>query len=85
MLTLYLAQGSDDCTDILSEFEETAVAFHLVYLDSRDKKAPMVHDNGRVIRGRKHIYAYLEELKDYLAEWQKFQSDACYCDINGNV
>jgi hypothetical protein len=44
-----------------------------------------VLDDDRLIRGRENIESYLEELAAYLEEWQKFQSDACYCSIHGEV
>lgn len=45
----------------------------------------MVRDGEAVIKGRENIFEYFKELKDYLAEWLKFQSDACSCDAYGTA
>jgi hypothetical protein len=46
---------------------------------------PAVVDDGRVIQGLEDIEEYIDEFSQYLDEWQKFQSDACYCDEQGEV
>jgi hypothetical protein len=89
MLTLYLERDTTVSKEILSEVKELAVAHRIVYLDSHDKqqvnRAPMICDDEKEIKGIENIFEYFETLKDYLVEWQKFQSDACYCDASGKV
>ena len=46
---------------------------------------PLLVDGGTPVRGKREIVAHLETLGLILGEWSKFQSDACYCDVNGNV
>jgi hypothetical protein len=46
---------------------------------------PFVLDEGRVIKGEKEIYRYLEDIGEFKKKWDKFQSDACYCDEEGNI
>jgi hypothetical protein len=48
-------------------------------------KPPALVDDDTVVRGRKKIFAHLEMLELFLGEWSKFQTDACYCDADGNV
>jgi hypothetical protein len=44
---------------------------------------PVLVDGDRVIEGKERIVAHLEELADFKAQWEKFQSDACYCGPGG--
>jgi len=46
---------------------------------------PVLKDNGKMVQGEKEILRYLEEYKKLKDEWDKFQSDACYCDDEGNI
>jgi hypothetical protein len=46
---------------------------------------PGLRDDDRIVCGKEDVLNYLEDLGGFLEEWQKFQSDSCYCDVNGNV
>lgn len=39
----------------------------------------------KVISGHPAITAFLEEISKVMELWQKFQSDACYMDDNGEI
>lgn len=41
---------------------------------------PVIVENKNYIYGEKNILAYLESLKKVMADWDRFQSDACYVD-----
>jgi len=43
-------------------------------------KPPVLIDEGCIIQGSKAILVYLEKLETFKEWWDKFQSDACYCD-----
>ncbi len=47
--------------------------------------APVLIDGERVIEGGEPILNHLEELKAVKALWDKYQTDACYCDEAGRV
>jgi hypothetical protein len=48
--------------------------------------APVLIDGDRrVIEGDEPILKHLEELEAVKALWDKYQTDACYCDEDGRV
>ena len=47
--------------------------------------APAVVDGEERFEGIPAIRRHLEALRQFKAEWDKFQSDACYCDDEGNA
>jgi hypothetical protein len=42
-------------------------------------------DGEETFEGSDKIIRHLEELEDFARLWRKYQSDACYCDDEGNV
>ena len=87
MIKVYLKKNNVESKDILDGLKELVVAHEVEYLENTGKKfdLPAIIDDNRVIQGKRNIMQYLEELSEFLDEWQKYQSDACYCDSDGNV
>lgn len=48
-------------------------------------KPPALLDEGRWVQGQPAILEHLKELAAFKQEWEKFQTDACYCDEKGEV
>jgi hypothetical protein len=48
-------------------------------------RLPVMADGDEIIQGLDRIFHHLEELENFKAERDKFQSDACYCDDEGNI
>jgi hypothetical protein len=72
-----LAAGGPGITGPEDPFPEASGPAHLAL--------PALVDDDSIVHGKKEILAHLEMLEQFLGEWSKFQSDACYCDANGNV
>jgi hypothetical protein len=87
MITLYLLKNDEQSEHVCELFRDLAVSHRVVYKPSLPSRLrlPAVVDDDRILQGREEIEAYVEELTLYLAEWQKFQSDACYCNRDGEV
>ncbi len=51
----------------------------------RDVSGPVLIDGARVIEGDESIRKHLEELEAVKALWDKYQTDACYCDDRGGI
>jgi hypothetical protein len=87
MLTLYLERNTPETDDILDQVSSMAVAHEVVYADERPETpdTPALREGDETVAGLVSIMEYLEEFREFLARWQKFQSDACYCDADGNV
>jgi len=88
VIKLYLEKNDDESSRVRELFDELAVARREVYDASslpEGATIPAVVDDGRTIEGLGAIEEYVDELSRYLDEWQKFQSDACYCNEQGEV
>jgi glutaredoxin len=90
MITFYRRQSCRGCAAVQETLEELSLAHRVVLVGEDAKppegtKPPVLVDDEEVIQGRDNILAHLEELKDFKAQWDKFQTDACYCDEEGNV
>ena len=87
MIKVYLKKINAESKDILDGLKELVVAHEVEYLENTGQEfdLPVIIDDNRVIQGKGNIMQYLEELGEFLDEWQKYQSDACYCDSDGNV
>lgn len=46
---------------------------------------PALRDEGEVVTGERALRDHLGELRDLMADWNRFQSDACYIDEDGTV
>ena len=97
MIKVYLRKDDPVSADIVDRLRELVVAHTIVYGDgnpaARDPGSPgpgnlippSLVDDDTIVHGREEILAHLGMLEHFLGEWSKFQSDACYCDSNGNA
>lgn len=93
MAMIILYRDKDDATgdEIQAALKELVVA-HRVEVVLQDAPAPapgatlpLIVDGERTVSGRDALDAYLHELAVWLAEWRKYQSDACYVADDGSV
>lgn len=89
MITFYRNTGCRDCARIAEKLREMSLAHDVVEAgtDAPDRKGreerqqlPCLKDDDKVIEGHGRIAEYIEQLEQFKGEWDKFQSDACYCD-----
>ncbi len=94
MLTFYSLEDCPDCRSIEQDLAGTTLAHKVVRFASRAEARaalpegaapPALADDGQLYCGVTEIARHLERLRQFKAEWDKFQSDACYCDDEGNV
>ena len=97
MITLYRKRGCPRCADIEEALKELTLAHRVVDVGEgageekmpegigEPRRPPILVDEGEAFRGPGAILDHLESLKGFRALWYKFQSDACYCDEEGNV
>jgi len=93
MLTLYRTPDCPRCAGIQDTLEDLAIAHEVIEVDSVDEvpehleqdSLPVLRDGDEVFQGSKAVADHLEEMKDFKEQWYKFQSDACYCDEEGNI
>lgn len=94
MLIFYRTEDCPGCKGIQSTIEAMRLAYKVVIVENGPISAPgipsgmtppVLVDEKETIQGRKNILAHLEELEEFKGQWYKFQSDACYCDEEGNI
>ena len=92
MITLYRTEDCPHCSAIQEVLEALALAHTVVVVEephgpgvSHAGELPALEDEGRMIRGREAVLKHLESLAKFKGEWEKFQTDSCYCDDDGNV
>ena len=93
MITFVRTPGCRQCNEVSETLRELAVSHRVVPVNPSSGTAsglpentspPVLMDNGSVVQGHDAIRQHLEGLEDFVATWQKFQTDACYCDDEGN-
>jgi len=91
MIKLYREENSPQADMIEAEFRGIVLGYDRVVIDEKkairlfdDATLPVITNNERVVSGE-GIPAYIKELKQLMREWQRFQSDACYVDDDGET
>ncbi|HEY5727418.1 MAG TPA: hypothetical protein VIV08_02280 [Acidimicrobiia bacterium] len=88
MIELYRASRSPDA-DRTEEALRDLVVAHTVHVvadpdDAPGGILPVVREGDRLVL-LPDIPAYLEEVRRLMAEWRRFQSDACFVADDGGV
>jgi glutaredoxin len=93
MITLYRTKSCPGCQAIEETLKELCLAHKVVIvrgpeglpkLPDNGASPPLLIDDGQAIQGSRNIIEHLNELEEFKKLWEKFQSDVCYCDENGN-
>lgn len=94
MIILFRRTDCPSCAEIESRLEEMVIA-HKIVIFEKDKqinspvtentRLPALLDGEKTFCGKESILEHLEELEKFKTEWDKFQSDACYCDDEGDI
>jgi hypothetical protein len=45
----------------------------------------VLRDEGEIVTGEQALRDHLNALRDLLADWDRFQSDACYVEEDGSI
>jgi hypothetical protein len=94
MIQIFLSKNDNLNSTIKDIVDEMVIRCEIVRLDPSNSfifisgqryQIPLLMDSKKHIEGEKNIVAYLEELHKFKEEWDKFQSDSCYCDDDGNI
>jgi len=91
MIKLYREEISPQADMIEAEFHEMVLGYDRVLVGAHeavrlfdDATLPVITNNERVVSGEQ-IKPYIMELTQLMRDWQRFQSDACYVDDNGDT
>ena len=94
MITFYRTKDCPGCSAIQDALREMVLAHDVVLVEKgtdrwlrlpEGTRPPVLVDDKETAQGSENIIRHLEKLKKLKALWEKFQSDACYCDEEENV
>lgn len=93
MIELYHTPNCPSGREIEAALQELVVAHRVISVEPGrqpealppDTPLPALKENGQLISGQDAIQAHLEELARLVADWRRFQTDACYIDNEGEV
>lgn len=83
MIKLYRPAECPGCEEIEAVLQELVISHQVIV--EEDRSIPTLEDNGQLYRGRQEIKGHLQELEKIVADWHRFQSDACYIDDDGEI
>lgn len=90
MIKLYRKENSTRADAIEAEFREMILGYDRVVIAEKEARQmfgaqtslPVITNNEKIVSGEE-IPAYLQELQQLMRDWQRFQSDSCYVDNDG--
>lgn len=94
MLIFYRTEDCLGCKGIQTALEEMRLAHKVIIVKNvpitdgevaSGMRPPVLVDEKEIIQGKDNILKHLEKLEEFKEQWYKFQSDACYCDEEGNI
>jgi hypothetical protein len=91
MITLYRRPDDPWADEIQDALDEMVIAYETETIDDaatppEDVPAlPALRDEEEIVTGKADLRAHLDELRDLMAEWDRFQSDACYVEEDGSI
>ncbi|OGB69041.1 MAG: hypothetical protein A2Y94_11430 [Caldithrix sp. RBG_13_44_9] len=94
MIKIFLRSGDTKMQEIQKILQEMVITHQIILLSDQQnsisensnwQELPALEDSGTIIQGQQNILNYLEQLQSFKKEWDKFQSDSCYCDAEGNI
>ena len=93
MIKLYRLANSQPGDALEAALRDLVVAYELIVVEPEQEPAalpagtplPAIQHDERLISGQTALAAFLTELEQFVADWRRFQSDACYVDDDGEV
>jgi len=91
MITFYRTRDCPGCGAVEDTLGELVLAHSVIIVKNRqdlrtkfgqDAKVPLLVDGDERFEGIKAIIEHLEQMAEFKKLWEKYQSDACYCDEN---
>jgi hypothetical protein len=91
MITLYRRPNDPWADEIQEALDEMVIAYETEAVD--DDRAlpddipnlPALRGEDAVITGEDALRDHLDALRDLMADWDRFQSDACYVEDDGSI
>ncbi|MCS3628885.1 uroporphyrinogen-III synthase [Salinibacter ruber] len=90
MVTLYRQPGDPWADEIEEALREMVIAHEVEHVEDADalpeviSELPALHDD-EVVTGASALRSHLQTLRALMADWNRFQSDACYVEDDGSI
>ena len=93
MITLFVRANCPECETIREALKGLCLAYERIMVSNdhagrglpKGTEPPVLVDGETVITGSRNILGYLDEIAEFKARWEKFQSDACYYGKHGDI
>jgi hypothetical protein len=93
VIRLYRPAEGNSNADIEEALREMVIAHEVIIVDANqipdslppETQLPVLSDGSLLITGRADIEAHLKVLEQFVADWRRFQADACYLDDDGEM
>ncbi len=92
MIQLYRLAECSTCDEIEATLQEIVIAHQVITVSppqwpenlAKNSKLPILIDNNQIVEHDK-IKAHLNELAQFVNDWNVYQGDACYINEDGEV
>ena len=91
MITLYRRPDDPWADEIQEALDEMVIAHETKTIDEGATppedvlQLPALRDESEVVTGKAALRDHLVALRDLMADWDRFQSDACYIEDDGSI
>jgi hypothetical protein len=91
MITLYRPPDGPWADAIEEALDEMVIAYETEVIGDGASRPddvpdlPALRDDGDVVTGEDNLRAHLDHLRELMADWDRFQSDACYVEDDGTI
>lgn len=91
MVTLYRPPDDSWSDEIQDALDEMVIAYEAEIIEADAERPadvptlPALRDDGEVVTGEAALREHLDDLRDLMTNWDRFQSDACYIDEHGEI
>lgn len=91
MVTFYRPPDDPWSDEIQDALDEMVIAYETEIIEGDAEppedvsSLPALRDDGEVVTGEAALRDHLDRLRDLMTDWDRFQSDACYVDDDGEI
>ncbi len=91
MVTLYRRPDDPHADELQSALDDMVIAYETETIQAGASppndvpKLPALRTDGDVVTGAAALQETLDDLRALMADWDRFQSDACYINDDGTV
>lgn len=91
MITLYRPPDDAWADETEETLDKMVIAYETKTVDGEEPlpdaipELPALRDEGQLVTGEASLRAHLDDLGDLMADWDRFQSDACFIEDDGSI